>query len=70
MNGLLDSKAEPVDTVLLDSFVQPVDRGPGAGAGLLADGRLLGSWQYQVTGKLALAEVLAELKAVHLKSGE
>lgn len=72
MSGLLDAKAEPVDTVLLDSFVQPVDRGPaaGAGAGALADGRLLGSWQYQVTGKLALAQVLAELKAVHLKSGE
>ena len=66
-NGILDLKAEPAEVVALDNFVQPVDRGP---APVAPDPRLLRSWQYQVTGKVAMAEVLQHVKAEHIKSGE
>lgn len=59
--SMLDLKAEPQDVVALDNYVQPVDRGP--------DPRVLRSWQYQVTGKVAAAQVLQELKAEHIKTG-
>ncbi len=61
-------KAEALEVVVLDNWsVQPVDRGPAPAA---PDPRLLRSWQYQVTGKLAAAQVLADLQAEHIKSGE
>ena len=64
---MLDMKAEALEMVQLDSWsVQPVDRGPAPAA---PDPKLLRSWQYQVTGKLATAQVLVDLKAEHIKSG-
>jgi len=60
---LLESKAEVQEVVALDNYVQPVDRGP-------ADvQRYLRTWQYQVTGKVATAAVLADVKAEHIKHG-
>ncbi|GIL96863.1 hypothetical protein Vretimale_2607 [Volvox reticuliferus] len=64
---MLDMKAEALEMVQLDNWnVQPVDRGPAAAA---PDPKLLRSWQYQVTGRLATAQVLVDLKAEHIKSG-
>ncbi|GLI59190.1 hypothetical protein VaNZ11_001024 [Volvox africanus] len=64
---MLDMKAEALEMVQLDNWnVQPVDRGPAAAA---PDPKLFRSWQYQVTGKLATAQVLVDLKAEHIKSG-
>ncbi len=65
---MLDMKAEALEQVQLDTWsAQPVDRGPAAAA---PDPKLLRSWQYQVTGKLATAQVLVDVKAEHIKSGE
>ncbi|KAG2440307.1 hypothetical protein HXX76_004416 [Chlamydomonas incerta] len=64
---MLDMKAEALEQVQLDTWsAQPVDRGPAAAA---PDPKLLRSWQYQVTGKLATAQVLVDVKAEHIKSG-
>ncbi|EFJ40311.1 hypothetical protein VOLCADRAFT_84542 [Volvox carteri f. nagariensis] len=64
---MLDMKAEALEMVQLDNWsVQPVDRGPATAA---PDPKLLRSWQYQATGKLATAQVLVDLKAEHIKSG-
>ena len=52
--------------VMLDSFVQPVDRGPS----LAEAKRLMKTWQYAVTGKVAAAAALSELKVEHIKHGE
>ncbi len=60
--SMLDLKAEPQDVVALDNYVQPVDRGP-------ADARLLNSWQFQATGKVAAAAVLRDLKVELVQSG-
>ncbi|KAJ9508522.1 hypothetical protein QJQ45_012069 [Haematococcus lacustris] len=57
--SLLDLKAEPQDVVVLDKYVQPVDRGPS----------LLGSWQLKATGIPAAAAVLRDLKVERIKSG-
>ena len=65
MSSLVGVKGEPQEVVALDTFVLPVDRGPAG-----SDMRLLRSWQYKATGKVAAAAVLAELKAAHLHSGE
>lgn len=62
---MLDRKAEAVDVVALDNYVQPIDRGP-----TVAEQKLMRSWQYAVTGKVAAAAVLAELKAEHIKHGK
>jgi len=64
MSSLVGVKGEPQEVVALDTFVLPVDRGPAG-----SDMRLLRSWQYKATGKVAAAAVLAELKAAHLHSG-
>ncbi len=66
VSSLLDLKAEPQDVVNLDSFVQPVDRGPAAAAEAQ---RLMRTWQYQVSGKVAAAAVLSDIKAEHIKHG-
>jgi hypothetical protein len=63
--ALLDGKAEPQETVLLDNYVQPVDRGPSG-----VDPALLRSWQMKATGKLAAAAVLSDLRAERLRSGK
>ncbi|GLC37285.1 Mitochondrial 2-oxoadipate and 2-oxoglutarate transporter [Pleodorina starrii] len=64
---MLDMKAEALEMVQLDNWsVQPVDRGPAPAA---PDPKLLRSWQYQVAGKLATAQVLVDLKTEHIKSG-
>lgn len=62
---MLDRKAEAVDVVALDKYVQPIDRGP-----TVAEQKLMRSWQYAVTGKVAAAAVLADLKAEHIKHGK
>ncbi len=61
--SMLDRKLQASDVVMLDKYTQPVDRGPAAQ-------RLMKSWQYKVTGKLAAAAVLTELKIDHIAHGE
>lgn len=61
---MLDLKAEPQDVVTLDNYVQPVDRGPAV------DAKLLSSWQFKATGKLATAAVLRDLKVEKIRTGE
>lgn len=65
ITSLLDQKTEAHDVVALDNYVQPIDRGPSAAEAQ----RLMRTWQYQVTGKVAAAAALAELKAGHIKHG-
>lgn len=73
--SMLDLKAPPEDVVKLDKYVQPVDRGPAVVTGpdpaviTGPDPGLLRSWQYQVSGKLAVAKVLREIGVEHIKSG-
>ena len=66
VTSILDQKVEASDVVMLDSFVQPVDRGPS----LAEAKRLMKTWQYAVTGKVAAAAALSELKVEHIKHGE
>ncbi len=69
-----DSKAEALNAVPLDTWkAQPVDRNPATSAA--ADGCAptavgLRSWQFAVTGKLAAAQVLADLEVKHITNGE
>lgn len=63
---MLDQKIEANDVVTLDSFGQPVDRGPS----VLEAKKLMRSWQYQVSGKLSVAAALSELDVEHIKHGE
>ena len=65
ITSLLDQKTEAMDVVALDNYVQPIDRGPSAAEAQ----KLMRSWQYAVTGKVAAAAALAELKAEHIKHG-
>jgi len=64
--GLLDQKVEASDVVMLDSFTQPVDRGPS----IAEAKRIMRTWQYAVTGKVSVAAALSELKVDHIKHGE
>ena len=52
--------------VMLDSFPQPVDRGPSVAEAK----RLMKSWQFQVSGKLSVAATLSEMEVEHIKHGE
>lgn len=52
--------------VMLDSFTQPVDRGPSVAEAK----RIMRTWQYAVTGKVSVAAALSELKVDHIKHGE
>lgn len=72
-SGLLEPKAGALDAVPFDSWkAQPVDKIPATSAA--ADGCVptvgLRSWQFAVTGKLAAAQVLADLEAKHITNGE
>lgn len=71
-SGLLEPKAGALDAVPFDSWkAQPVDKIPATSAA--ADGCVptvgLRSWQFAVTGKLAAAQVLADLEAKHITNG-
>lgn len=61
--SLADGKMCPLDVCVIDTYVQPIDRGPVPGANLLH------SWQYQMTGKATAAQVLLDIKAELVKSG-
>eukprot|EP00798_Chlamydomonas_sp_ICE-L_P029191 gene29191-31091_t len=63
----LDAKAQPEEVVDLDHYVQPVDRGPAFGGSDVQ--RLLRSWQYQVSGKVAAASVLTDFAVEHIPHG-
>ncbi|MEW5298294.1 MAG: hypothetical protein WDW36_001434 [Sanguina aurantia] len=63
LGELSDGKMCPLDAVIIDTYVQPIDRGPVPGADLLH------SWQYQMTGKATAAQVLLDIKADLIESG-
>ncbi|KXZ55818.1 hypothetical protein GPECTOR_2g1369 [Gonium pectorale] len=75
-NGVMDMKLEADAKAALAASGQPVDRAPApadaplvSASSLDASRALLSSWQYRVTGKAPVAQVLSEVGCEHIKAG-
>jgi hypothetical protein len=66
ISAIFDKNVLASDVVMLDKASPPADRGP-----TLAEAqKLMKTWQFQVSGKLAVAAALTELPVDHIKHGE